>query len=145
VNSSCSGSRVGDGADEGSRAESSLRLEFDRQLAKEKEILSVKYDGEVDELHVSLESKVKGCDAEINELKALRKLDSEWYDNEIGVWHARDRKLQSGLLGLEHALHGKLASVSQLLLFYAVSSFSDGSRRSFSRFRRSCGGCARGV
>jgi hypothetical protein len=92
-------------------AESSLWLEFDRQLSKEKGILSAKYDSEVDELRASLESKVEGRDAEINELKALRKLDSERHDKEIGVWHARDRKLQSGLLGLEHALHGILASL----------------------------------
>jgi hypothetical protein len=65
----------------------------------------------VDELRVSLESKVEGHDVEINELKALRKLDSEWHDKEISVWRARDRKLQSGLLGLEHALHGILASL----------------------------------
>jgi hypothetical protein len=92
-------------------AESSLRLEFDRRLAKEQGILSAKYDSEVDELRVSLKSKVKGHDAEINELKALRKLDSERHDKEIGVWRARDRKLQSGLLGLEHVLHGTLASL----------------------------------
>jgi hypothetical protein len=77
----------------GREAESSLRLEFDRQLAKEQGILSAKYDSEVDELHVSLESKVEGHDAEINELKALRKLDSERDDKEIGIWRARDRKL----------------------------------------------------
>jgi hypothetical protein len=70
-----------------------LRLEFDRQLAKEQGILSAKYDSEVDELCASLDSKVKGRDAEINELKALRKLDSERHDKEIGVWRARDRKL----------------------------------------------------
>jgi hypothetical protein len=92
-------------------AESSLRLEFDRQLAKEQGILSAKYDSEVDELRASLESKVEGRDAEINELKALRKLDSERHDKEIGVWHAQDRKLQSSLLGLEHALHGMFASL----------------------------------
>jgi hypothetical protein len=74
-------------------AESSLWLEFDRQLAKEKGILSAKYDSEVDELRASLEHKVEGRDAEINELKTLRKLDSERYDNEIGVWRARDRKI----------------------------------------------------
>jgi hypothetical protein len=73
--------------------ESSLRLEFDCQLAKEQGILSAKFDSEVDELRTSLESKVEGRDAEINELKALRKLDSEWHDREIGVWRARDRKL----------------------------------------------------
>jgi hypothetical protein len=88
--------------------ESSLRLEYDCQLAKERGALSAKYDSEVDEIGASLESKVEGRDAEINELKALRKLDSERHDKEIGVWHAWDRKLQSGLLGWEHALHGKL-------------------------------------
>jgi hypothetical protein len=90
-------------------AESSLRLEFDRQLAKEQGALSAKYDSEVDELRTSLESKVEGRNAEINELKALRKLDSERHDKKISVWRAQDRKLQSSLLGLEHALHGKLA------------------------------------
>jgi hypothetical protein len=54
--------------------ESSLRLEFDHQLAKEKGILSAKYDSEVDELCASLESKVEGRDAEINELKSLKSL-----------------------------------------------------------------------
>jgi hypothetical protein len=88
--------------------ESSLRLEFDHQLAEERGILSAKYDSEVDELRASLESKVEGRDAEINELKALQKLDNERHDKEISVWHARDRKLQSVLLGLEHALHDKL-------------------------------------
>jgi hypothetical protein len=89
--------------------ELSLRLEFDRQLAKERGAFSAKYDSEVDELCASLESKVEGRDAEINELKALWKLDSERHDKEIGVWRAWDHKLQSGLQGLEHALHGKLA------------------------------------
>jgi hypothetical protein len=100
-------------------AESSLQLEFDRQLAKEQGILSAKYDNEVDELRASLESKVEGRDAEINKLKALRKLDSERHDKEIGIWRARDRKLQSGLLGLEHALHGTFAS-----LFLSFCSFT---------------------
>jgi hypothetical protein len=74
-------------------AESSLRLEFDRQLAKEQEILSAKYDSEVDKLRASLGSKVESHDAKINELKTLQKLDSERHDKEIGVWRARDRKL----------------------------------------------------
>jgi hypothetical protein len=91
-------------------AESLLRLEFDRQLAKEQEILSAKYDSEVDELHASLESRVESRDVKINELEILRKLDSEQHDKELGIWHARDRKLQSGLLGLEHALHGTFPS-----------------------------------
>jgi hypothetical protein len=90
-------------------AESSLRLEFDRRLAKEQGTLSVKYASEVDELRTLLESRVESHDAQINELETLRKLDSEQHDEEIGVWRTRDRKLQSGLLGLEHALRGKLA------------------------------------
>jgi hypothetical protein len=52
-------------------AESSLRLEFDRQLAEERGILSAKYNSEVDELRASLESKVESCDAQIDELKTL--------------------------------------------------------------------------
>jgi hypothetical protein len=89
-------------------AESSLRLEFNRQLAEEKRILSAKYDSEVNELHASLESKVESRDAQINELGTLRKLDSERHDKEISVWRAHNRKLQSGLLGLEDALRGIL-------------------------------------
>jgi hypothetical protein len=73
--------------------ESSLRLEFDRQLAKEQEILSAKYDSEVDELCTSLESRVESRDVKINELETLRKLDSEQHDKELGVWRAQDRKL----------------------------------------------------
>jgi hypothetical protein len=52
-------------------AESSLRLEFDRQLAKEQGILSAKYDSEVDELRVSLESRVESRDVQIIELETL--------------------------------------------------------------------------
>jgi hypothetical protein len=89
-------------------AESSLRLEFDRQLAEEKRILSAKYDNEVNELRTTLESKIESHDAQINELGTLRKLDSERHNKEIGVWRARDRKVQSGLLGLEEALRGIL-------------------------------------
>jgi hypothetical protein len=47
-------------------AESKLRLEFDQLLAKEREILSMKYESEVDELRVSLEAKVKSRDAKID-------------------------------------------------------------------------------
>jgi hypothetical protein len=65
----------------------------------------------VDELRTSLESRVESRDVKINELETLRKLDSERHDKEIGVWRARDRKLQSGLLGLEHALHGTFPSL----------------------------------
>jgi hypothetical protein len=89
-------------------AESKLRLEFDHQLAKEREILSVKYDSEVDELRASLEAKVESPNAMINELESLQELDSKQHDNDLNVWRARDRKLHSGLLGLEDALHGTL-------------------------------------
>jgi hypothetical protein len=87
-------------------AESSLRLEFDHQLAKEQEVLSAKHASEVDELRRSLESKVENRGAQITKLEASRKLDSEQHDTKICVWRARDRKLQFGLLGLEHALCG---------------------------------------
>jgi hypothetical protein len=62
----------------------------------------------VNELCTTLESKVESHDAQINEMGILQKLDSERHDKEIGVWRARDRKLQSGLLGLEEALCGIL-------------------------------------
>jgi hypothetical protein len=88
--------------------ESKLWLEFDQQLAREWEILSAKYESEVDELRMSLDAKVKNRDAKIDELESLQKLDGEQHDQELGVWHARDRKLHSGLLGLEDALHGML-------------------------------------
>jgi hypothetical protein len=89
-------------------AESELRLEFDRQLAKEREILSVKHDSEVGELHASLEAEVESRDAKINELETLRALDSKQHDNELSLWRTRDRKLHSGLLGLEDSLQGTL-------------------------------------
>jgi hypothetical protein len=90
-------------------AESSLWLEFDRQLVEEKRILSAKYNSEVNELCATLENKIESRDAQINELGTLRKLDSERHDKEISVWRARDRKVHSGLLGLEEALRGILS------------------------------------
>jgi hypothetical protein len=91
-------------------AESSLRLEFDRQLAKEQEILSVKYDSEVDELRASLETKVESRDAKISELETFRALDSKQHDDDLSAWRTWDRKLHSGLLGLEDTLHGMVPS-----------------------------------
>jgi hypothetical protein len=85
-----------------------LRLEFDRWLAEEKKLLSAEYDGKVNELRATLGSKVESRGAQIDELQTLQGLDGERYDKEIGVWHARDRKVQSGLLGLEEALRGIL-------------------------------------
>jgi hypothetical protein len=62
----------------------------------------------VNELHTTLGSKVESRGAQIDELETLRRLDSERHVNEIGVWRARDCKVQSGLLGLEEALRGIL-------------------------------------
>jgi hypothetical protein len=89
-------------------AESSLQLEFDRRLAEEKRVLSAEFDSKVKELHATLGSEVKNRGAQITELQTLRGLDNERYDKEIGVWRARDHKVQSGLLGLEEALRGIL-------------------------------------
>jgi hypothetical protein len=91
-------------------AESKLRLEFDQQLAKEREILSVKYGSEVDELRTSLDAKIKSRNAKIDELESLRKIDGKQHNKELSLWCARDRKLHSGLLGLEDSLHGMLPS-----------------------------------
>jgi hypothetical protein len=52
-------------------AESRLQLEFDQRLAKEQEILTVKYDSEVDELCASLGAKVESRDAKVDELETL--------------------------------------------------------------------------
>jgi hypothetical protein len=90
-------------------AESSLRLEFDRQLAEEKRILSTEFDGKVKELRANLGGEVESRGAQIDELKTLRRLDSERYDTEISIWRACNRKIQSGLLGLEEALRGILS------------------------------------
>jgi hypothetical protein len=79
-------------------------------LAKEWEILTVKYESKVDELRASLEAKVKSRDAKIDELESLRRLDGVQHDSKLGLWRAQDRKLHSGLLGLEDALHGTLPS-----------------------------------
>jgi hypothetical protein len=56
---------------EAREVKSKLRLEFDHQLAREQDILSAKYDSEVDELRASLERKVESRDAKINELETL--------------------------------------------------------------------------
>jgi hypothetical protein len=90
-------------------AESMLQLEFDRWLAEEKRILSVEFDSKVKELRVTLGSEVERRGAQINELETLWRLDSEHHDMKIGIWRARDRKVQSGLLGLEEALRGILS------------------------------------
>jgi hypothetical protein len=86
--------------------ESVLRLEFDQWLAKEKEILTVKYETEVDELLTSQGAEIEKRDAEIRKLADLREVDYDRHAAELGVWHVRDRKLHAGLQGLEHALDG---------------------------------------
>jgi hypothetical protein len=89
-------------------AESSLRLEFEGQLAEERKLLSAKYDGKVDKLCATLGSKVESRGTQIDEMQTLRGLDSECYEKEISIWCAHDRRVQSGLLGLEEALRGIL-------------------------------------
>jgi hypothetical protein len=101
-------------------AESSLRLEFDRRLTKEREILFVKYNSEVDELRASLESKVKSRNAKISELETLRAFDSKQHDDNLSAWRAWDRKLHSGLLGLEDALRGTLLLSPPSLCFFKL-------------------------
>jgi hypothetical protein len=91
-------------------AELMLQLEFDQRLAKEREILTAKYESEVDELRASLGAKVKSRNAKINELESLRRLDGKQHDSKLSLWRPRDRKVHSGLLGLEDALHGTLPS-----------------------------------
>jgi hypothetical protein len=100
-------------------AESSLWLEFDRQLAEEKQLLSTKYDSEVNELRTTLESKIESRDTQINELGTLQELDSKLHDKEIGVWRARDRKVQSGLQGVEEALRGTFPFLLLSSCFFA--------------------------
>jgi hypothetical protein len=90
-------------------AESSLQLDFDRWLAEEKRILSAEFENKVKELRVTLGSEAKRRGAQIDELETLWRLDSERHDMEIGIWRARDRKVQFGLLGLEEALRGILS------------------------------------
>jgi hypothetical protein len=57
-------------------------------LAKEQEILTVKYESEVDELRASLGTKVESRDAKIDELETLRRIDGEQHDNKLGLWRA---------------------------------------------------------
>jgi hypothetical protein len=101
--------------------ESKLWLEFDQQLAEEREILAAKYEVEVDELRTSLGIDVENRDAKIGELETLRRLDDKKHEAELSVWRARDRKLHAGLQGLEHALHG--AFPSPLLCFRSFTQF----------------------
>jgi hypothetical protein len=56
------------------------------------------------------QQKVESRDAKINELETLRALDSKQHDDDLSAWRTWDRKLHSGLLGLEDALHGTLPS-----------------------------------
>jgi hypothetical protein len=76
-------------------AESSLRLEFDRRLTEEREILSAKHNSEVDGLRASLESKVANRDAKISELETLRAFDSKQHDDDLSAWRSWDSKQAS--------------------------------------------------
>jgi hypothetical protein len=105
-------------------AESSLQLEFDRRLAEEKRTLSAEFENKVEELRVTLESEAERRGAQIDELETLRRLDSERHDTEIGIWRARDRKVQSGLLGLEEALRGNLSFPLLSSCFFAPPPYS---------------------
>jgi hypothetical protein len=60
----------------------------------------------VNELRATLGSEVESRSTQIDELETLWRLDNERHDKEIGISRARDHKVQSGLLGLEEALHG---------------------------------------
>jgi hypothetical protein len=103
-------------------AESSLRLGFDSRLTEEREILSAKYNSEMDELRASLESKVKNHDAKISELETLQAFDSKQHDDDLSAWRAWDSKLHSGLLGLEEALRGRLLLPLPSLFFFKLFS-----------------------
>jgi dihydrodipicolinate synthase/N-acetylneuraminate lyase len=52
-------------------AESTLRLEIEQRLAKEKEILAVKYATEVDELRASQDIELEKRDAKVQRLSDL--------------------------------------------------------------------------
>jgi hypothetical protein len=112
-------------------AESLLRLEFDHQLAAEKKILSAEFDSKVEELRVTLGREAERRGAQIDELETLRRFDSERHDKEIGIWRARDRKVQSGLLGLEEALRGILSFLLLSSCPFMPSPHFDCPRRSF--------------
>jgi hypothetical protein len=75
----------------------------------------------VDGLRASLESKVKNRDAKISELVALRAFDNKQHDNDLSAWRAWDRKLHSGLLGLEEALRGRLSLLLPNLRFFQAA------------------------
>jgi hypothetical protein len=112
-------------------AESLLRLEFDRRLAEEKRTLSAEFDSKVKELCATLGSEAERRGAQIDELETLRRLDSERHDKEISIWHARNRKVQSGLLGLEEALRGILSFLLLSSSPFMPSPYFDRPRRSF--------------
>jgi hypothetical protein len=90
--------------------ESKMRLKFDQWLPEEREILATKYEDEVDELRTSLGVDVVNRDAKIGELETLQRLDDEKHEAELSIWRVQDRKLHSGLQGLEEALHGVFPS-----------------------------------
>jgi hypothetical protein len=66
-------------------AESTLRLEFEQRLAKEKEVLWAKYNTEVGELCVEQEATNKKHDAELREEMDLWEADNMKNQGELGV------------------------------------------------------------
>jgi hypothetical protein len=90
-------------------------------LTKEKEILTSKYETKVDELRTLQGVEIEKHDAKIRKLADLWELDYDKHAAELSVWHARDRKICTGLQGLEHALHG--AFPPPLLHFHSFSPF----------------------
>jgi hypothetical protein len=109
--------------------ESTLRLEFDHQLAKEREILSAKYDSEVGELCALLETKVESRDAKINELETPRHLTASSMMTISALAHLGPQAplRPPGTRGRSSRYAS--FSASHPLLFQAISSFSGRSRR----------------
>jgi hypothetical protein len=99
--------------------ELTLRQEFERWLDEDKKVLMAKYDAEVDELRAAQDAENKKRDAKVQELVDHRESDFEKYDAELGVWRARDRKIHTGLQGMEDALHG--SSLLPLRCFRSIA------------------------
>jgi hypothetical protein len=96
-----------------------LRQEFEQRLAEDKNIFAAKYDAEVDALCMAQDIENEKCDAKVEELIDLQESDYDKYDAELGVWHARNRKIHAGLQGMEDALNG-----ASLLLLFCFHSFA---------------------
>jgi hypothetical protein len=67
-------------------AELKLRQEFEQWLVEGKEELSVKYDTEVEELHMSQDAANKKHDGKVQKLIDLHESDHKKHEAEFGVW-----------------------------------------------------------